>query len=390
MQVARFRHSRRTRQAERAATHRGPAISISAPRHSSAGGVSPENAAQQVLLLGATWQRSPSFFRQKPQLLRHSSDWLYQRQRVSRQMLPPIVPMLRNTGDATVFVASYRTRYSCRMSGECSMAASVVSAPILTLPSARFMNPAQLADTAQVEHVRRREELLLHRRQQIGSAGNDLHVARVLRPASAIASSSVVGRSSWKVGRLTAAPPAAAALPCWIVRMSIRTFAAIPQRAAMLAERFRLRRVDAFGHVDLLHAPLGPQRRQDALRSRTAPRAAELPQRRRSHSRSQESSQPASLRRLPLLRTGLPDRCSRQSRIQSQETRPTTDCDTPASQDSSAARLSTPSLPATPARAPSTPIRSPVPRPQPDSARVRSRVPPRSCELSPRQSLRRH
>ena len=86
------------------------AISISAPRHSSAGGVSPENAAQQILLLGATWQRSPSFFRQKPQLLRHSSDWLYQRQRVSRQMFPPIVPMLRNTGDATVFVASYRTR----------------------------------------------------------------------------------------------------------------------------------------------------------------------------------------------------------------------------------------------------------------------------------------
>ena len=83
-----------------------PAISTSAPRHSSAGGVSPENVAQQKFPPGATWHRSPSFFRQKPQLLRHSSDWLYHRQRVSRQMLPPRVPILRITGEATVFTAS--------------------------------------------------------------------------------------------------------------------------------------------------------------------------------------------------------------------------------------------------------------------------------------------
>src|SRR5215831_20572143 len=98
-----------------------PAISTSAPRQSSAGGESPEKAAQQILLLGATWQRSPSFFRQKPQLLRHRSDWLYQRQRVSRQILPPIVPMLRSTGEATVAAASVSTGYFSRRSGDRSI-----------------------------------------------------------------------------------------------------------------------------------------------------------------------------------------------------------------------------------------------------------------------------
>src|SRR5271165_3694482 len=112
----------------------GPSFSTSAAKHSSAGGVSPEKAAQQVFPPGATWHKSPSFFRQKSQLFRHSSDWLYQRQRVSRQMLPPSVPMFRNTGDATVLVASYSTAYSRRISGECSMEASVVNAPMLTPP----------------------------------------------------------------------------------------------------------------------------------------------------------------------------------------------------------------------------------------------------------------
>ena len=86
------------------------AISISAFRHSSAGGVSPENAAQHFVPPGATWQRSPSFLMQNPQPLRHVSDWLYQRQRVSRQMFPPIVPMLRSTGEATVAAASVKHR----------------------------------------------------------------------------------------------------------------------------------------------------------------------------------------------------------------------------------------------------------------------------------------
>jgi hypothetical protein len=46
---------------------------------------------------------------QNPQPLRQVSDWLYHRQRVSRQMLPPIVPMFRSTGEATVAAASVST-----------------------------------------------------------------------------------------------------------------------------------------------------------------------------------------------------------------------------------------------------------------------------------------
>src|SRR6202051_3247868 len=90
------------------------AISISAFRQSNAGGVSPENAAQHFVPPGATWQRLPSFLMQNPQPLRQVSDWLYHRQRVSRQMLPPIVPMLRSTGEATVAAASVSTGKCCR------------------------------------------------------------------------------------------------------------------------------------------------------------------------------------------------------------------------------------------------------------------------------------
>src|ERR1700690_3737287 len=86
-----------------------PTISIPAFRQSNAGGVSPENAAQHLAPPGATWHRLPSFLMQNPQPLRQVSDWLYQRQRVSRQMFPPIVPMLRSTGDATVAAASVST-----------------------------------------------------------------------------------------------------------------------------------------------------------------------------------------------------------------------------------------------------------------------------------------
>src|ERR1700678_454479 len=105
-------------------------ISSSAPRHNNAGGVSPENVAQQKSPPGATWHKFPSFFRQKPQLLRHSRDWLYQRQRVSRQMLPPSVPMLRSTGEATVLTASCKTGKSLRTIVECSTSLSVVNAPV--------------------------------------------------------------------------------------------------------------------------------------------------------------------------------------------------------------------------------------------------------------------
>src|SRR5437763_15856663 len=84
------------------------AISISACKQSSAGGVSPEKTAQHFVPPEATWQRSPSFLMQKPQDFLHARDWLYQRQRVSRQMLPPIVLMLRMRGDAAVLAASVR------------------------------------------------------------------------------------------------------------------------------------------------------------------------------------------------------------------------------------------------------------------------------------------
>src|SRR6266571_7432647 len=106
------------------------AISIWASRQRSAGGVSAENAAQHFVPPGATWQRSPSFLMQKPQDFLQASDWLYQRQRVSRQMLPPIVPMLRRTGEATVFAASTRTGYWSRKAFECSISRSVLSAAI--------------------------------------------------------------------------------------------------------------------------------------------------------------------------------------------------------------------------------------------------------------------
>src|SRR6185312_7664032 len=100
----------------------GPAISSSASRHSSAAGESAENAAQHFFPPGATWQRSPSFLMQKPHDLRQVSDWLYHKQRVSRQMLPPIVPILRRMGDATVIAASRNTGYLRRINSESSMA----------------------------------------------------------------------------------------------------------------------------------------------------------------------------------------------------------------------------------------------------------------------------
>src|SRR5207237_8554357 len=85
------------------------ASSISAFRQSSAAGVSPEKAAQHLVPPGATWHKSPSFLMQKPHPLRQVSDWLYHRQRVSKQMFPPIVPMLRRSGEATVAAASVNT-----------------------------------------------------------------------------------------------------------------------------------------------------------------------------------------------------------------------------------------------------------------------------------------
>src|SRR5260221_3193294 len=88
---------------------RGEAISISASSASSAGAVSPEKTAQQREPPGATWQTSPSFFRQKLQDLRQNRDWLYHKHRVSRHRLPPSVPMVRSTGLAMDAAAAART-----------------------------------------------------------------------------------------------------------------------------------------------------------------------------------------------------------------------------------------------------------------------------------------
>src|ERR1035441_5291793 len=104
----------------------GPATSISAVRQSNAGGVSPENAAQHLVPPGATWQRLPSFLIQNPQPLLQVSDWWYQRQRVSRQMFPPSVPILRRTGEATVAAASVSTGKCWRRYGDFSIALSAV------------------------------------------------------------------------------------------------------------------------------------------------------------------------------------------------------------------------------------------------------------------------
>jgi len=38
---------------------------------------------------------------QNPSAVRQKSDWSYQLQRVSRQMFPPMVPMLRSCGVLT-------------------------------------------------------------------------------------------------------------------------------------------------------------------------------------------------------------------------------------------------------------------------------------------------
>src|SRR5437660_12079156 len=119
----------------------GLAISISAFKQSNAGGVSPENAAQHFAPPGATWHRLPSFLMQNPQRLRQVNDWLYQRQRVSRQMLPPRVPMLRSTGEATVAAASVRTMKCWLRYGDFSIVLSAVSAPISAEPLARGRTP---------------------------------------------------------------------------------------------------------------------------------------------------------------------------------------------------------------------------------------------------------
>src|SRR5664280_922336 len=53
--------------------------------------------------------------------------------------------------------------------------------PNLDAPACTTANAPQFADAAQVENEWRREQLLLHRRQQVGTARNHFHLAVILR-----------------------------------------------------------------------------------------------------------------------------------------------------------------------------------------------------------------
>ena len=70
-----------------------------APSARSAGTVSALATARQRGLDGATRHTTDgSVFMHIPSAMRQKSDWSYQLHRVSRQRLPPIVPMFRSCG----------------------------------------------------------------------------------------------------------------------------------------------------------------------------------------------------------------------------------------------------------------------------------------------------
>ena len=130
-------------------------------------------------------------------------------------------------------------------------------------------NAAQLANAAQIEHIGRSEQLLLHRGQQVGAAGNNLHLALMFRhQGDGIVErlrDAAVGKwadspltSHWRTGIRT--------LSRWIERMPRRPFASEPQRSSMLAEGHRRRRIDGLRHLNSLQTFLGSQRRQHPLR----------------------------------------------------------------------------------------------------------------------------
>ncbi len=107
----------------------GPTSTNSALRATVTGAVSLEFTAQHRGLDGATQQIAPSFFMQKSMAFRHSYVWLYQRQRVSRQRLPPSVPMLRRSGVLTSPAAFARAGYP-RRTFVCSISSvRVIPAP---------------------------------------------------------------------------------------------------------------------------------------------------------------------------------------------------------------------------------------------------------------------
>ena len=66
-----------------------------------------------------------------PSAMRQKSDWSYQLHRVSRQRLPPIVPMFRSCGVEIAIALSASARYPSRTRASSATAVSVAPAPML-------------------------------------------------------------------------------------------------------------------------------------------------------------------------------------------------------------------------------------------------------------------
>src|SRR5271157_4149221 len=92
--------------------------------------------------------------------------------------------------------------FNDRQRGQCSDADTAVS---------RRLDPTQLGDAAKVDHIRRREQLLLHGRKKVRTTGDDLHLIGMLRQHFDSLGES--GRTQQlKAGQTQSAPPIVA--PC--------------------------------------------------------------------------------------------------------------------------------------------------------------------------------
>ena len=107
-----------------------------APSVARAGAESLLAAATQRLPPSTTWQAEPSFFRQNPKLLRQKWLWLIHWQRVSSITFPPIVPIWRCCGPATLSTACARAGAMRRTSLLSAMSTNEVRGPIERPPSA--------------------------------------------------------------------------------------------------------------------------------------------------------------------------------------------------------------------------------------------------------------
>ena len=156
------------------------------------------------------------------------------------------------------------------MIAECSMAASVVSAPI-SMPSPGTLRIPRNSPTPRKSST-------------YGGVNSFCFIegSRSVPPATIFtspscfamrlrASSSVLGRSSWKLGRLTATSRGRASLRALSRRIQLVShwsLAAKPQRPTMLAKFYWCGRIDGLGHLNPFHAFFGPQGRQDTLGSK--------------------------------------------------------------------------------------------------------------------------